>query len=199
MKQQVFVIHGGDAFDTYEEYLASLREKEVSIERTHFVDWKRNLEERLGDAYEVILPRMPNAQNARYAEWKIIFEKYVALLGEQVILIGHSLGGIFLAKYLSEETYPKTIKAVFLVAAPYNTADHNPYADFNLPQDLSGLQEQGGKVFLYHSKDDFVVPFEDLAQYEMRLPHATARIFSDRQHFNQEDLPEIVTDIQGLS
>jgi len=198
MKQQVFVIHGGNAFDTYEEYLADLKQITVSIERTQSTDWKGNLAKDLGEAYDVIAPRMPNPQNARYAEWKIFFEKFIPLLNEDVILIGHSLGGIFLAKYLSEEKYPKSIKATLLVAAPYNAPDDHPYVDFNILTNLSGLQKQGGKVILYHSKDDEVVPFSNFERYQRELSTATARVFIDRQHFNQKVFPEIIEDIHSL-
>jgi predicted alpha/beta hydrolase family esterase len=198
MKQQVFVIHGGDAFDTYEEYIESLKQREVSIERTRTPDWKGNLATALGDSYDVVLPRMPNPMNARYAEWKIIFDKYVSLLDEGVIFIGHSLGGIFLAKYLSEEVYPKSIKATLLVAAPYNALDENPYVDFNILTNLSGLEKQGGKVFLYHSKDDEIVPFSSFERYQRELPTTITRVFTDRQHFNQSEFPELVEDIRSL-
>jgi predicted alpha/beta hydrolase family esterase len=198
MKQQVFAIHGGNAFETYEEYLAALKQKEVSIDGTRFVDWKGNLQRVLGDAYEVILPRMPNSQNARYAEWKIWFDKFVPQLQEDIIFIGHSLGGIFLTKYLSEESYPKKIKATLLVAAPYNALDDHPYVDFNLPPDLSGLERQGGEIILYHSKDDQVVPFSNFERYQRELPTITARVFSDRQHFNSAEFPELISDIQRL-
>lgn len=198
MKQQVFSIHGGNAFETYEEYLADLKQKEVSIEGTRFMDWKGNLQKVLGDSYEVILPRMPNSGNARYAEWKIWFEKFVPLFEENIIFIGHSLGGIFLAKYLSEEKYPKKIRATLLVAAPYNAPDDHPYVDFNILTDLSGLQEQGGEIILYHSKDDQVVPFSNFKRYQRELPSAQTRIFEDRKHFNDASFPEIISDIQKL-
>ena len=102
MKQQVFVIHGGTAFDTYEEYISYLQKKEVSLEKLLGRDWKLNLQDNLGSDYEVFLPKMPNAQNAVYKEWCIWFEKYLPLLDDGVILVGHSLGAVFLAKYLSE-------------------------------------------------------------------------------------------------
>lgn len=198
MKQQIFSIHGGNAFETYEEYLADLKQKEVSIEGTRFMDWKGNLQKVLGDSYEVILPRMPNSQNARYAEWKIWFEKFVPLFEENIIFIGHSLGGIFLAKYLSEEKYPKKIRATLLVATPYNAPNDHPYVDFNILTDLSGLQEQGGEIILYHSKDDQVVPFSNFQRYQKELTTAAVRIFTDRQHFNGADFSELISDIQNL-
>lgn len=141
---------------------------------------------------------MPNAQNARYAEWKMWFEKILPLMGDGVILIGHSLGGIFLAKYLSEQTVELRIKATFLVAAPYNTAAEHPLVDFVIQHSLRGLEKQGGEIFLYHSADDAVVPFSNFERYQSELKGAHIRVCNDRKHFNQAEFPELVQDIQEL-
>lgn len=193
------MIHGGEAFDSYEEYLAHLQQITVSLEDLQKKGWKSSLGEQLGAEYEIIAPRFPNSLNAKYAEWKIWFEKYVPFLRDDVIFIGHSLGGIFLAKYLSEENYPKRIRATLLVAAPYNTPTDHPLADFNLTAPMAKLEEQGGIVFLYQSEDDSIVPFSNLERYQAELPNATVRIFTDRGHFNAEEFLEIVEDIKSLA
>jgi uncharacterized protein len=198
MKRQVFVIHGGTAFDTYEEYLEALKTKEVDLARMRLRGWKATLEETLGEEYEVIAPRMPSSENAKYSEWKIWFEKFIPFLSDGVVFVGHSLGGMFLAKYLSEENLPKKIRAVLLVAAPYNTASEHPLADFILVKDLSGLAKQGGEIYLYHSKDDVVVPFSNFERFSRELRGSTNRIFADQGHFNREEFPEIVEDIRNL-
>jgi uncharacterized protein len=198
MRKQILVLHGGNAFDTYEEYILDLQSKEISIERLAAKDWKSNLSSDLGDEYDVILPRMPNSNNARYLEWKIWFEKIVALLDETVVFIGHSLGGIFLVKYLSENNSPKKIKGLFLVAAPYNTPKDHPLVDFTITNSLDRVEGQSEKIFLYHSKDDVVVPFDNAESYQTELRGATLRVFEDRGHFNSENFPEIVQDIKLL-
>ncbi|MEK7669458.1 MAG: alpha/beta fold hydrolase [Patescibacteria group bacterium] len=136
---------------------------------------------------------------AKYAEWKILFDKIVPLLDEEVIFVGHSLGGIFLAKYLSEESCSKKVKAVFLVSAPFNTgSEWDRNVDFILPEDMSELSNQVEDIFLYHSKDDPIVPFSDCLNYKKALPRAQVKVFEDRQHFNQENFPEILEDIKNL-
>lgn len=200
MKKQIVAIHGGDTFEKYEDYIADLKNKAITLDRLLSRDWKANLQNDLGEDYEVILPRMPNPNNARYAEWKIVFDKIVPLLDDEIIFIGHSLGGIFLAKYLSEESVPKKITAVFLVAAPYNTgSEWDRNTDFVLPHDLSEFSHQVPHIFIYHSKDDPVVPFSDCLEYQKALPKAQVKTFEDRQHFNQENLPEIVDNIKALN
>lgn len=200
MKKQVVVIHGGDNFGTHEEYIAFLKEFAVdSLDFFLHVGWKHYLQEKLGVEYEVIRPEMPNKFNARYEEWKIWFEKLLPLLNQETILVGHSLGGIFLAKYLSENKLTNSILGTILIAAPFDEKDTD-YAllDFNLPTSLKLLEEQGGKIFLYHSKDDSQVPFVDLAKYQKALPKAEARIFDSKGHFNQSDFPELIADIKSL-
>jgi len=199
MPKQIVVIHGGNAFETYEEYLNDLRAREPSIERIMKIGWKMQLGNALGSDYLVLNPKMPNADNARYLEWKIWFEKLNNIFDEEVIMIGHSLGGIFLTKYLSENKYPKKIKATFLISAPYNTEDDHPLVDFNIEKDLDGVIQQGGKIFLYHSRDDEVVPFSNCERYQRELPEATVKVFEDRGHFNSEEFPEIVEDIKMIN
>jgi serine hydrolase len=191
--QQVFVIHGGDSFATYEEYLENLKNWRLDLERLRGGwDWKGHLQEQLGTEYDVFTPSMPNKRNAKYIEWKIWFEKFVPFMSGEPIFIGHSLGAVFSAKYFAENDLNIPIKATFLIAGLYGEAD------FPMPTNLSRLTKQGGKLFLYQSKDDPVVSFGELAKYQAALPKATARVFEDRGHFNQEQFPELVADIKAL-
>ncbi|HWB34204.1 MAG TPA: alpha/beta hydrolase [Candidatus Paceibacterota bacterium] len=204
MKKLVVVIHGGtSAFPTYEDFLDNLKTKPIDIKKFNGQgDWKARLPHVLGEEYEVIYPRMPNKENARYSEWKIWFERFIPFMEDGVIFVGHSLGGIFLAKYLSEEDFPKKISGVFLVAAPFEMRGKGEtqrvVSEFVLPTSLEKLERQGGSIFLYHSKDDPIVNIDELGKYRASLPNATARIFQDRKHQNQQEFPEIVEAIRNL-
>ncbi len=199
MKTQIVVIHGGNAYEKYEDYLESLRTKDISLEKIRSIGWKANLGKELGNDFDVLLPMMPNAGNARYLEWKIWFERLIPLLDNEVVLIGHSLGAITLVKYLSENVYPKKIKATILVGAPYNTPEKHPYVDFTITTSLDKFIEQSEKIIFYHSKDDEIVPFENLERYKIAIPNATFNVFENRGHFNDESFPEIVELIKSFS
>lgn len=198
MKKQVVVIHGGDTFENYEEYIKFLRDCKINIERYKTLkdDWKPWLRKKLGEKYEVILPIMPNKTNARFEEWKIWFEKIIPFFSDEIILIGHSLGASFVAKYLSENKFPKKLKGVFLVSGVFDK-DFDGYTllSFKLPEKLN-LQTEN--IYLYHSKDDPVVPFSALENFSRELPRANARVFDSRQHLNQGEFPELVHDIKIL-
>jgi len=201
MKKQIIVIHGGDTFDTYEDYMEFLKDREIDFEeyRTSKIGWKKTLGGELGSEYEVITPTMPNKMNAQYAEWKIWFEKFIPHLEPEIMLLGHSLGGTFLAKYLSEDCFPKTIRATFLIAPAFDAVDADySMGDFIVPESFDLFAKQGGRIFLYGSTDDPVVPPADLGKFSAKLPEATVRRFTDRGHFNQESFPELVEDIRDL-
>ena len=198
MKKQVLAIHGGDTFGTYEEYSDFLRKYIINIERykKDQEDWKKPLRKELGEEYEVILPVMPNKTNARFEEWKIWMDKLIPFLNDDVMLIGHSMGGSFLAKYLSQNKFPKKIKGVFLVSAMFDYDDEGyTLQSFSLPDKLD---LQTDKIYLYHSRDDKVVPFRSLESFKLKLTNAMVRVFEDRGHINQDKFPELVEDIKSL-
>ena len=199
-KTQVIALHGGETFDSYDKYLENLRKQEIDFVRLGKKDWKAALGEKLGEQFHVITPEMPNKKNAKYLEWKIWFDKIAPFLQDGCILIGHSLGGIFLVKYLAEERIAGKIKGLFLIAAPYDSADfEDSLADFVVPGNLENTAKQVEQIFIYHSKDDPVVPLVDADKYKKALPKAEINILDGRQHFNQPEFPELVEKIKGLA
>lgn len=197
MKPSLILIHGGTTFDTYDEYWKYLESCTIDLPSLNHVDWKDMLKNNLPD-YEVLFPRMPNSRNARYPEWKMWFEKLFPLLSDEVVLVGHSLGGIFLAKYLTENPFPKKIKSLHLVAAPYDTeVITDSLADFALTQTTEKLQSLTDHIFLYQSKDDTAVAFADVEKYKRDIPNAILRVFEDRGHFRQAEFPELIADIKN--
>jgi len=196
---QILIINGGTTFNSHADYIDFLENN--SIDKTRLypkIDWKLTLNKRLGSSYEVLVPKMPNTTNANYTEWKLYFESVIKVLGDKVVLIGHSLGGIFLAKYLSENVFPKKIEALFLIAAPFTEAGES-LGDFKLGDNLEGIIKQVDKIFILHSKDDPVVPISDSDEYANRLPDAELVLFEDKGHFNTEEFSGLVYLIKALN
>lgn len=201
MKQQVLVIHGGNSFKSYEDYLEDLKNKEISLNKIRpGWDWKSTLHTDLGDDFDVLVPHFPNKQNANYEEWKIFFEKILDITDDDLVLVGHSLGGMFLIKYLSENKINKNIKGLFIVASPFKRADKNDeFQRFAHTEDLKNISDQIDNIHFIHSKDDKVVDFESLERFREELPKANYLVFEDRNHFFKDDsLPEIIQLIKSL-
>ena len=197
-KKQVVIIHGGDTFETHEAYLDYLRNFNISLDRCRVGpgSWKKWLQEDLGEGYEIILPEMPSGSNAKFDEWKLWLDKLTLLLNDEIILAGHSLGASFLVKYLSENKCPKKVIGVFLVAGVFDTDSEG----LSLARFAHGkkIDLQTDNIYLYHSKDDPVVPFSALEKFKDALPQAHASVFEDRRHMNQPTFPELADDIRAL-
>jgi hypothetical protein len=195
MQKQIVVIHGGDSYETREKFLDVLKKRKVT-KGSFFPksDWKSNLQKDLGDEYEVLSPRMPNKQNARYDEWKAWFERAFPFVENGVILVGHSMGGLFLAKHLSENKFPRKISAFFLVAPVYRDAEGA--ANFPITADLKKAWEQCPNIHIFQSEDDPLVAMSEVEEYQKAWPDAKRHAFQNRGHFNQETFPEIVEEIK---
>jgi uncharacterized protein len=104
-----------------------------------------------------------------------------ATMEGMVYLVGHSLGGSVLLKYLAEAGMDRvlvptpasiTIAGLFLLAVPFwGTPDWEVDA-YALPEGFAARLPPGLPVLLYHCRDDAVVPFAHLALYAQHLPHA---------------------------
>jgi len=193
-KIQVFFIHGGMTFKSHKDYLHFLKNREITTEKK--IRWTDEyLEKKLGDNFEIIKPRMPLQDNAKYNEWKISFERYFPKLKNNIILIGASLGGIFLVKYLSENKFPKKLLSVYLVCPPFdNTLPvEELVGGFKLKSDLSKLEKNCKNVRLLFSKNDDVIPISHAEKYANKLKKSKITIYDHiNGHFKISEFPEIV-------
>lgn len=199
-KKQIVYIHGGETFKSRKDYLAYLRNRSVSLEKRS--SWSGEyLDKKLGKDFDIVRPRMPLQENAKYEDWKIYFERFIPLLKNDCILIGNSLGGIFLAKYLSENTFPKRLKAVILTCAPFDNSlgGEDLVGGFKLKSDLSLLDSCTKNLYLLFSDDDQVVPLTHAEKYWEKLENAEVIIYSGMNgHFRVSEFPEIVKLIKDL-
>jgi len=168
-KQVLFIQGGGEGAYAEDEKLA------VSLQHA------------LGAEYNVVYPHMPDEDDPQYTTWAAQISEEQAALGDKAIIVGHSVGGAVLLRHLSEAKIDKPVAGLFIIAAPYWGAE-DWQAD--LPAALP--------VFLYHSRDDSVVPFAHLAQFAEKFPQATLREFDGRGHQFNHDLSEVAEDIKGL-
>ena len=197
MKNQIFFIHGGMTFKNYEDYINYLKNKFISLESKKY--WIQDVAEKLKEV-QVIVPRMPLQENAKYDEWKIYFERFFPQLRNNIILIGGSLGGIFLAKYLSENKFPKKILSTYLICPPYDNSlpGEDLVGGFNLKTDLSLLEKNSKNLYLMFSKDDDVVPPAHAEKFKKKLKNADFIIFESKNgHFKISEFPEIVKMIKA--
>ena len=199
--QQIIFIHGGTSFNSYERYIEDLKSKAVHKDRlTYSPVWFQLMGQSLSSKVEVLLPTMPNKQNASYSEWCIWFERLQEVAEEDAIYIGHSLGAIFLAKYLAGNKLKKTAKAVLMLAGPYSDESQEDLGGFTIggEDDLSHIYESTNRVVVVHAPDDPVVDVQEQERYKKALPMAEYRLMPGSDHFMRADFPEMIDLIESL-
>ena len=155
-----------------------------------------SLQNALGSDYEVRYPRMVNEDSPEYADWKAQIASELAALDGEVFLVGHSVGGSVLLKYLSDERVERSIAGLFVIAAPHWGEDEFwRWDEVQLPPDVAAKLANIRRIFLYHSRDDEIVPFAHLALHAANLPHATIREVDGRGHQFRNDLADVAEDM----
>lgn len=194
--KQILFIHGGTLAKNNEELLKTMHQREINPFETK--KRRRNrLQEDLPD-FRVIKPEMPNKELANYALWKMRFEKHIPFLdGEELIIIGHSLGGMFLTKYFAENEFPIKVAQLHLVA-PVLDAEGLPEGDNYLGdfayalEDVPKISWKANHICIWTSKDDPTVPYTHGLRIHHAIQGSDFKLFEDKGHFRQEEFPELI-------
>jgi uncharacterized protein len=155
------------------------------------------LQGQLGDTYHLISPKMPNPENPEYARWKAALTNIFANLDNEVILIGHSLGGAVLLKYLSEMDVKPVVASLFLIASPYWGKEEDWQAEeYTLAENFTSNLPNISSIYLYHGTDDQVVPVTHIHHYTNKIPEAITRVLEREDHYFSNGIPDLITDIR---
>ncbi len=186
-KQKVLLIHGFQSRGTTTGYL------------------KKALEAK---GFEVIMPTMSTKDVPVFETWMKELTPYVEQLGEQDMIIGHSLGGHAAVSVLAQ--LKKRIGSLILVApaigdysndAYWNTRlEHHPEQAeafaalrtfLNIPVDLEAVSELADRKVVAWSSDDTLVPRPTHAAYPAGW---YLSLMEGQGHFNREsqDLIDLV-------
>lgn len=157
------------------------------------------LRQELVGKYEITYPIIEDPEAPTYEMWQRLFSQEFNKLHKPKILVGHSLGGSMLLKYLSEEKPNVDISALFLIAIPHWGETGWEVDDFKMNTDLGGELSHITKIFFYHSHDDFIVPFTHLEFYKSAFPNAIIRVLKGNDHAFAKGVPELVSDIRSLN
>ncbi len=191
--KQLFLIGGWEVFDTKDEYYNFLKNCDRDLQNP-----KKNRKNRLCDSvsleFKCIVPQMPNWMNADYMSRKIRFEKYFKYLnGEEVVLIWRSLWAMFLLRYLSETDFPSHLVQIHLIAPERKEEWLNWFS--TAKNNLQKFESQCDTIYIYHSKDDDIVSFENWERLSKAIPWAIFEVFETRKHFITPAFPELLDNI----
>ena len=110
-----------------------------------------SLRRTLGPSYDVRFPQMPGESDPKVGPWKQKISAELSHASGKVILVGHSVGGSILLRYLAEEDVDNKIAGLFLLAAPAWDRDRWDFDDLKLPRDISEKLARIPRILFYHA------------------------------------------------
>lgn len=142
----VFIFHGTEGYP----------------EENWFPWMKKQLEEK---GCRVFVPQFPSPPvvPSKISEWFEVLKKYEKDIDEDTILIGHSLGGIFLLRVLEKLNH--SVRAAVFVGTPIG---EKPIQNYDRDMSFSGFNFDWEKIknmakdfIVYHSDNDPYVGLEN--------------------------------------
>jgi serine hydrolase len=158
-----------------------------------------SLQAALGEGYEVHYPQMLTEETLPDFGWLRQIDKEIVSIKGDVILAAHSLGASLLLKYLSENKIKKKILGVFLISTPFWSGNEDWKQGLKLHKDFAGQLPKDVPIFLYQSRDDEEVPFENLSLYSQKMTWAIVREIAKGGHQLDNDLTMVAKDIKSLT
>jgi len=136
----------------------------------------------------VFVPKFPTPENQSLENWLNVFKDYKQYLNENSIVIGHSLGPVFLLNII--EKLDKPIKAAFFVSGFLDLLGNPDFDNINKSFieksfDWQKIKRNCLKFFIFHSDND---PYVPLAQAEELAKNLGVDVIlvKNADHFNEK-------------
>lgn len=181
------ILHG---YNDKSEYLDVNR---PAASNDHWLPWiQRQL---LLKGIEAQTPEMPGFYRPNYEKWTEMLERFD--LNKNTMLVGHSCGGGFIARYLSENNV--RVGKVVLVA-PWLDPEHTINKNFfKFEIDTNLVSKTSGIVIMY-STDDQSDVLKSIDILKSKLKNAKFQEFSRKGHFvlsslKTQKFPELLANL----
>lgn len=164
MKKRVLIIHGWESNSREHWFLAA----------------KERLE-KLG--YQVFVPDMPNTFYPKQEEWVKVIEDFKP--DEDSILIGHSLGGVTILRYLEKAT--KKVGQSILIAAAIRKVGYKEIDNFfETDFDWGKIKESSKSFIILSQREDPIVNVQHSQDLTKHLG-AKSILVEGKDHFDKID------------
>ena len=168
---------------------------EPSMSNSHWFPWLQK--QLLRNDIKADTPEVLNAYDPKWETWVSEVERFE--IGPETLLVGHSCGGGFWLKYLSEHKELRVGKVVLV--APWTDPDGDETSGFfdGFTIDPKLIERTDGLV-IFHSDNDMGNVQKSVAHIREVIPDATYREFHKYGHFCYEDMntqefPELLTEL----
>ncbi len=165
-----------------------------SASNYHWIPWLQK--QLLINEIPTNTPEVPHAYEPDYAIWQREFERFEVT--PETILVGHSCGGGFLVRWLSEHK-DLIVDKVVLVAPWLDPSRESTKEFFNFEID-SKLASRVRKLVIFHSDDDGEAIQKTVQILRDEIPGHVFREFHKYGHFTHVDMqtsefPELLEEL----
>lgn len=183
--QNAVIVHGMPSKEEY--YNPNL----LSMSNLHWLPWLQS--QLIKKDIQADTPEIPHAFSPQWEVHCREVERFT--IGQNTILVGHSCGGGFLLRYLSERKNLKVGK-VILVAPWLDPDKDNTGSFFDFSIDPSLIKRTDG-LTIFHSDNDMGNVIKSVAMIREALPEAEYREFHNYGHFTfntmqTQEFPELL-------
>ncbi|GEM_PF-943762 len=145
--------------------------------------------------HTVLRFNFPDTDSPNQEEWVKEIHKQVGYVNGKTILVGFSLGGVAILRFLEGLDEDAALAGVYLLGTPSTDMGYPELADFfKTAFDWSQINSVCHNFKVYSSTNDEVVPAENGLTLAAKL-NTSVRSINNAWHFNLEKLPEVLVDI----
>lgn len=146
------------------------------INAEHLTHWYQWLEDKMTEkGLRVLRPEFPGGDLQTFDTWMAVMTKHEKEIGDNTIIVGHSLGGILLARWL--ETH--VVGAAVFVAAPYKeerqlwsrvpSRPSKTSGFFTRAPDWAEIRSHARIFRLFYGDKDILIPSDHAETYSREL------------------------------
>lgn len=147
----------------------------------HWLPWiQRQL---LLKDYIAQAPELPEPYDPNYEKWLSVYERFN--IDENTILIGHSRGGAFLIRWLSENKVKTDKVALVAPSIKQDKKAEHGFFDFDIDKDFPSRTKG---VTVFYSTDDSESVVETADFLKKNLKGVEYQEFTDKGHFTFDDM-----------
>jgi predicted alpha/beta hydrolase family esterase len=164
-----------------------------SLSNAHWFPWLQK--QLIINGFNTQTPDIPDSYKPEYEKWVKEFERFDVT--PETLLVGHSAGGGFLLRWLSENK-DTTVGKLILVAPYMGFGAKIPNNFFNFELD-ENLADRTSGTIIFNSDDDrsYIHRSVNLLRHKLKGPNAKYKEFHGYGHFvyehmNTEKFPELL-------
>ena len=159
-------------------------DKFPSMSNSHWLPWLQK--QLLNRDIFAATPEIPLAYEPLWERWVKEVERYE--ITPETILVGHSCGGGFWVRYLSEHQ-DITVGKLVLVAPWIDVEQEDPNHFFSFEIDPL-IASRTGRLIILNSTDDVAEIQSSVQVLREQLQDIEYKEFTDRGHFTQKYMPD---------